>query len=320
MADVIELVRAFKALGSSAPTQSGPLRYQAIAVPPHGSVSLAKTAAGEAALLIHTTAAQEAVPPPLRLEHLTVQHGIAGVVHTAQGKQQGTYSLVVLKGADGNLVEMFLRFAMAFANQLSAGPTPAEVAVLIQRLVALLQHLRKPNTKVIQGLWAELFVISTRRDPGRWVAGWHVDPMGLHDFMLGDLRVEVKSSATGERVHRFSHKQLCPPTGTEFYLASVLVERMAEGMSVFDVAEDLHRGLTPEQSLILDSGIAAALGSDHSKASEHRFDRSRAMDSLLFFPIAAIPRLGVDVPPGVTDVSYTVRVADIEGVSDLHFE
>lgn len=317
MAERTGLAEAFKALSASASSPTGSLRYQAIEVSQHASVSLAKTAAGEAALLVRTKAAIATAPPPLRLEHLVVQHGIAGTVHTRQGKQQGKYSLVVLKSADGMLTDMFLRFASAFAGQLSTDPEASEVATLIQRLVALLQHLRRPNAKVIQGLWAELFVISTRRDPAPWVAGWHVDPMGLHDFMLGDKRVEVKSSSSGERVHRFSHRQLCPPMGTELHLASVLVERMAQGISVFDLAEDIHHRLPAEESFMLDNGLAAALGADYAKAAEHCFDKSRAADTLLFFPLSVLPRLILEVPVGVSDISYAIRAVDSDGQRDF---
>jgi hypothetical protein len=319
MAEVLELLNAFKSLEVSVPSRGGPVRFQAITVAPHNAVSLAKTVGSEAILLVKTKATVGNPPAPLRLEHITVQHGITGVERTVQGSQQGTYSFVVLKAADSVLVAMFLRFAVSIAGQLSSDPASAEVATLLQRLVALLQHLRKPNAKIIQGLWAELLVISTRNHPGRWVAGWHQDPLDLHDFVFGNLRVEVKSSATGERIHRFSHRQLCPPSGSEFYLASVLVERVAQGVSVFDLAADIHQRLSAEQSLILDTGLASALGSDYTKATEHRFDRSRAVDSLMFYPLIAMPRLRPDIPAGISDISYSVRVSDTDGQRDLLF-
>lgn len=269
-------------------------------------------------LLIQTAPNLDAQPAPLRLEHLTVQHGISGGVHIAQNIEQGTYSLILLNGATQVLVEMFLRFAMAIAQQLSARPTAIEVAALLHRFVSLLQNLRKPNAKVIQGLWAELFVMTTQSNPGRWISGWHTDPMGLHDFVFGATRVEVKSTSSGERVHRFSHRQLFPPIGASFFLASVLVERTALGSSVFRLAEKLHPRLSPELSLVLDSGIAAALGTDYVKADQHRFDESRARDSLRYFPLSTIPRLQADVPGGITEISYTVRVSDGDGDPALH--
>ncbi|MBK6627365.1 MAG: PD-(D/E)XK motif protein [Flavobacteriales bacterium] len=225
--------------------------------------------------------------------------------------------MVVLHGGNKVLVEMFLRFALALAEQISAQPTPSTVAALIQRFVTLLQSLRRPNAKVIQGLWAELFVMTAQSDSGAWVIGWHTDPMSLHDFVLGARRVEVKSSATGERVHRFSHRQLSPTAETSLHVASVLVERIGQGSSVFNLAEELHRRLSPEQSLVLDNGIAAALGADYFKAEQHRFDESRARGSLRYFPLSVIPRLQADVPTGVSEISYTVRLSDVDGETVL---
>jgi hypothetical protein len=312
-----ELLNAFEALPASRDSSAGLSAFHTLPVLSQGPVLIAKTALGEACMLVRTTASLATLPPPLRLENLTVQHGIDGRVYIGSSVAAGTFSLVVLRNSEHSLVEMFVRFSVAFAHQIPADPTAADVSSHIQKLVSLLQHLRKPSTKTIQGLWSELFLIATRDNPERWVNGWHVDPMGLHDFMFEDIRVEVKSSAAQVRTHRFSHNQLSTPSGTSLFVASVLMERSAQGVSVFDLAEKAHALLSPNASLLLDSTIISTLGLDYLKAADIKFDLSCASDSLLFFPLDAVPRLSADTPDRVTDVSYTVRLIDSDGSRDL---
>ncbi len=312
-----ELLKAFESLPASRDSSAGLSTFHTLHVLSQGPVLIAKTALGEACMLVRTAGSLATLPPPLRLENLTVQHGIEGRVHIGTRVASGTFSLAVLRNNQRSLVEMFVRFAVAFAHQLPADPTAADVASHIQKLVSLLQHVRKPSTKTIQGLWSELFLIATRDNPERWVNGWHVDPMGLHDFIFEENRVEVKSSSAQVRSHRFSHNQLSPPRGASLFVASVLMERSGQGISVFDLAERAHARLSPNASLLLDTTITSTLGLDYVKAAEVKYDFACASDTLLFFPLDLVPRLSADIPDLVTDVSYTVRLIDSDGNRDL---
>jgi len=315
-----DLSRIFESLPISEEPSSGRAAFHASPVCSNEHVLIAKTAQGRACLLVLTASSEETSPPPLRLENLTVQHGIEGRVRTNIGIREGVFSLIALLTGDKLLVDMFLRFAAAFVQHFPQRPTPSGVSLELQRLVDLLQSLRKPATKTIQGLWAELFLIASRAKPSRWIDGWHTDPMGLHDFVFGDTRVEVKSTMAHERSHRFSHDQLSAPARVELFIASVLVERSNHGISVFDLADTIHQKASPEDSLLLDTIIASTLGTDHAKARDVKFDPHRATDSLLFFPLKAVPRLTEEIPALLMDVSYTVRLNDPDGMTSLSVE
>ncbi len=313
------LLQAFEELPESNSTSQGSAVYRTFPVVSKGPVLVAKTAQGNACLLVRTVTTAGGLPPPMRLENLIVQHALTGKVHVQQSIEEGIFTLIALGAHDRALVAVFFRFAQVLAQQLPSQPTASEVATQIQGLVELLQHLRKPSTKTVQGLWAELLVMDTRLDPERWISAWHVDPMGLHDFILGENRVEVKSSSGQVRQHRFSHNQLSAPVGSSLSIASVLVERSGQGLSVFDLSERLHSRLTPNASFVLDSTIAATLGLDFHKAREIRFDSESAQASLLFFSLAVVPRLTEMVSVRISDVSYAVRLNDPDGQRDLIF-
>lgn len=312
-----DLSRIFKSLTVSEEPSSGRAAFHASPVSSNEHVLIAKTAQGRACLLVLTASSEETSPPPLRLENLTVQHGIEGRVQTANEVADGVFSLITLRTSEKLLVDMFLRFVAAFVQHFPQHPTASEVSLELQRLVNLLQNLRKPATKTIQGLWTELFLIASRAKPSRWINGWHTDPTGLHDFVFGDTRVEVKSTMALERSHRFSHDQLSAPAEVELFIASVLVERSNRGISVFDLADTIHQKVSPEESLLVDTIIASTLGTDHAKASDIKFDPHRAKDSLLFFPLKAVPQLTEDIPARLMDVSYTVRLNESDGLPSI---
>jgi len=313
------LLQAFDELPVSKNTAQGLSVFRAVPVVANGPVLLAKTALGDACLLVRTVSASGGLPPPMRLENLKVQHSLTGKVHVQQGIEEGAFTLITLGSNDPALVAVFLRFAQVLTQQLPSRPKASEVATQIQGLVELLQNLRQPSTKTIQGLWAELLVMDTRLDPESWISAWHVDPMGLHDFILGESRVEVKSSSGQVRQHRFSHNQLNAPVGSSLSIASVLVERSGQGLSVFDLSERLHSRLTVSASFVLDNTISATLGLDFQKAREIRFDQDSARASLLFFPLGVVPRLNEEVSDRISDIAYSVRLLDSDGQQDPVF-
>jgi hypothetical protein len=314
------LLRVFESLPVSEEPSSSRAAFHAAPLDSNEHVLIAKTGQGRACLLVLTAYPAETSPPPLRLENLTVQHGIEGRVRTNAGIAEGIFSLIVLRTSDKLLLDMFLRFAAAFVQHFPKRPTASDVSLELQRLVNLLQSLRKPATKTIQGLWAELFLIASRDKPVRWIKGWHIDPIGLHDFVFGDTRVEVKSTMAHERTHRFSHDQLSAPAGVALFIASVVLERSNNGVSVFDLADRIRKKVSPDESLLLDAMIASTLGRDYNKTNEVKFDSHRATDSLLFFPLSAVPRLSEEIPVRLMEVSYTVRLDDTDGMPSLSME
>jgi hypothetical protein len=163
----------------------------------------------------------------------------------------------------------------------------------------MLQTLRHKGVKTIQGLWAELILIDRSLSPAEWVKAWHNDPMELHDFCLPAVRVEVKSSSARIRKHHFSHRQLCALPDADLFIASVYVERIANGKSVQDIASEIRGRVNPQEAFKLDEIIISTLGSDFPLAGEIRFDKGLAISSLRFFNLAQVPRIAETIPDGL---------------------
>lgn len=261
---------------------------------------------GHPCLLISVAQGGNVLPAPMQLEHLTVQHGLTGVCREEAGSFAFNFSFVELRSAEPVLVEVFLDFCRDISIALGANPTAKQIALQIRHLADLLQCLRAPGIRTVQGLWAELFVISQMTNAEKWVEGWHVDPMQLHDFVFQGSRIEVKSSSGRERLHKFSHDQLHFLHGSAFWLASILVDRSSSGDSVFDLAMNVKARIDAKSAMKLDAVLLKTLGEGYLSARDVKFDSSGAAASLRFYARSEIPSLPDLIPDSVFDVTYAV--------------
>lgn len=164
----------------------------------------------------------------------------------------------------------------------------------------------------MQGLWAELFLISRAYDAVTSVMAWHLNPEDRYDLSAGDQRVEVKSAIGRVRQHYFSLEQLRPPMGTTLLIASMFVERTGAGLSVLELANQIRARVSnnPDALLRIDQVIGLTLGENWRYASEERFDQALAQTSLTFFEAEVVPALEWDIPPGISEVRFK---ADLTG-------
>jgi hypothetical protein len=199
---------------------------------------------------------------------------------------------------------------------MTLGPTPTAAAVrrAVSGLVELFQALTAPALKSIQGLWAELLLIRYATDAvtGAWRALAHEHA----DFVADRQRIEVKSSSTRERAHRFSLAQLTPPAPARLIVASAFVERIGGGMSMRQLVDEVRRKLTRCSELLtrFDATFYACLGANWNDAMEECFDLELARDSLQFFDAKLVPKISEPVPTGVSEIRF---VSDLSTVSAL---
>ena len=237
---------------------------------------LGKDAQGKPLLLISILdVPSRRQPAPIVLEHLTVMYNQNCRVSRPDSTfEEGRFTVVRCTGEDATLPAYFLRVASAILISLKNRPTQSDVANAMDRLIELFRAMTKPPRKSVQGLWAELFLISHARQPAILVNAWHTVTEDLYDFAIDDQRIEVKSFSGQVRQHHFSLEQLHPPEGVKTLVASVFVERTQAGESIADLREKIQGSLgsNPDSLLHLDTVIALTLGDGWHHASEVRFD------------------------------------------------
>lgn len=76
----------------------------------------------------------------------------------------------------------------------------------MNQLIELFRAIAKPARKSLQGLWAELFLISQACQPAILVDAWHTAPEDSYDFAVDNQRIEVKSFSGQICQHHAVHR------------------------------------------------------------------------------------------------------------------
>jgi len=288
----------------SPPPDTGQLTFSAVPIPRHEQHRLAKDVEGAPCLLL---CVQDVAPrpAPIRLEHLSVEHNAHCTVYTTDGESVGRFTILRCQNASSPLRELFLCLAEPLLYDLREHPTPTDIHRVVTALVELFRAAATPGRKTVQGLWAELFVIASADCPNILIQAWHTAPEDRYDFANGPKRIEVKSSGTRVRQHRFSLEQLTPTPGTRVIVASLFAEQSAGGASIDDL---LTRIVSIVDAAALQAHLQRitylALGNTWLEAMTAKFDTEVAAASLRFVDATAVPSLTGPVPPGVTRVRF----------------
>lgn len=290
------------------PTESGHFRLGPELSP--GCI-VAKTHAGHAAILI------DAIPTgtsnPRRLERLAYEPPRLLEIIGEQQRTTKRFASLVCLSDDVSLVEAFWRIVSCTFECDTAQITEDQLETRIDELIDLFRALERPGNTTVQGLWAELAVISWSRNPARALAAWHSNPNALHDFAAGADRLEVKSCGTGLREHELRLEQLSELPGGRTLLASVVLERNERGENVADLVQDIlvRCQHVSEHRRKLESLVLRSLGSGWHEASDVRFDSARARSSLKLYQARAIPNFAHPIPPEIKQVRFRVDLSNI---------
>lgn len=222
---MLNLIELFHSFDASATTESEE-RFSAIPIPEYEQHRLGKDTQGQPLLLISVLEGRgQREPVPIILEHLTVMYNLRCRVARPDGtSEEERFTIVRCTSEDTTLQTYFLRVASSIIISLKEQSTQSDVAHSVNQLIELFRAMVKPPRKSVQGLWAELFLISEARQPVLLVDAWHTEPEDRYDFAMDEQRIEVKSFSGQIRQHHFSLGQLHPPAGVNVLVASVRVE------------------------------------------------------------------------------------------------
>jgi hypothetical protein len=312
---MLDLLPVYDGLSPPSRGRSVGTRFTAVPIEGYERHRIGKDAESNATLLISVAASLDAKwPAPIVLEHLSVQHDVECRITQPGGTTEtGRFTLVRCRGGDRMLDGYFLRIAGIMVALLGDSPSDRDVNTAIERLVQLFRAMAGSPRKSVQGLWAELLLITRSRDPRRMVGAWHVVASDRYDFSQGAERLEVKSAAGRTRQHHFSLDQLLPIPGTDVLIVSMLVERAGAGASVAELANEVRGRVGGDVGLVLHVHdiVLEALGTGWRAALEERFDRQLAESSMSFYEPEAIPRVDDRLPSGVSDVHFRVDLTRV---------
>lgn len=288
--------------------------FAAVPFPEHPSHRVAVNTAGDATILI-CTRPEPASPAliPVRTQNIEVAFSSPYRVRYPSGESQDeVFTAVTCLSPDPPVVRYFFNLLGALIDTLGANPGIAEVDAAVRSASQLFQALVLPATKAVQGIWAELLILTSSQDVARAASAWHSVPEERYDFAIGPDRLEVKSSGYRQRIHHFSLEQLVPPAGADLWIASLFVERSSGGLTLEALLAEVGGSVDAGENFRIRRHVAETLGASFGNALEMGFDRQLAVESLRYYPSGLIPRVATPLPREVSGVHFR---ADLNGVT-----
>ena len=316
---MIDLKKLYRQLDThSKPKLSATDYYIASPIPEYPNHRLAQDKNGNPCLLLDTGKAREEIfHPPLKLENLTVLFDVDCKTINKGKFERKRFTVICCMGNDQLMNNYFLRIGNTIISIIGKTPTTDKIYDAIDKLIELFRVLNSAPRKSVQGLWAELFVISISTNPTSLLEAWHQSPLEKYDFSKNDQRIEVKSATHEKREHYFSLDQLSPKDGLEVLVASIFVERIGTGLSVLDLADTIRSRINFEPELLfhIDNVINMTLGEKWRLAIKDTFDHQLAKKSLQFYFSNTIPSIDQELPKAISDVHFKV---DLTNISSIH--
>jgi len=273
-----ELLQIFKKIQPPTQDSSGTEIFSGIPVPYANQHHLGCDKRGRPAILLKVLESDPNAPV-ISLENLRVEHNINCRIVTPSGKTiSGAFSLIHCTSENESLKSYFLRVMDALLSSLSQDPTSDEIARSVDELALLFMALRKPSSKTIHGLWAEMFLMVESAKPVDMLKAWHQESSEHFDFSSGFQRIEVKCSANRIRSHYFSIEQVYPPKGVSALIASLFVEQSSGGKSLLELWNSIRDYASGNTELVMKAERICmnTLGESWSESSKKCYDNELA--------------------------------------------
>lgn len=242
----------------------------------------------------------------------TIQYRPPASVEVVAAGQNRSARLAILecRTTDAELAAYFFRIVDSVLVSDGRTADEAHFEAALDAIVTLFRALQRPAQRSVQGLWAELAIITWSARPEVALASWHSDPHALHDFAAGSFRLEIKSTMKALREHSFLLDQLSSMSPGATLIGSLMLTEDPDGANLGDLLDAIRSRLRQgaESVVRLEVIVAESLGQAWHEARDVRFDAERARKSLRLYAVEDIPTVPQPLPAEVKDVRF---VADL---------
>lgn len=249
-------------------------------------------------------------------ELLSVEYNQKCRLASEMGEFENTYAIITLRSLEWTLQSSFLDIVILMLYKMQIVPSRKELEIEIEKLITIFSAMHNPPVKKMQGLWGELLVIERSKYPETLINAWHSSPNAKFDFTLGRDKIEVKTTSSENRIHKFSLDQLNPSPTSRLLIASIIVRESGEGnggKSIQNLFDSIYQRVTgSKERLHLYEVMAETIGSDITKLNSIFFDYTEAADTLKYYRAQDIPHINKNnVPAGVSEVKFTSSLTEV---------
>lgn len=224
------------------------------------------------------------------------------------------YTIILLKSQESDIQKYFLDLVFIVLKKLPTKPTVNALKREIFKVISLFTAPPVFSKEIVKGLWAELFVIASSKNPLYLIHSWHVSPEDKYDFNDGIDKIEVKATNSSERLHTFSIEQLNPNKDSKLIIASIIVVPSGQGVNIFNLIDAISKKITDTDALLKLKEISyQTIGPHLEEANKIRFDISMATNTYKLYNHYEIPSISIsDIPQEVSNVHFSSCLKDVK--------
>ncbi len=257
------------------------------------------------------------IEAPLKTAYITLIPNWFYCLTLSDGsKVEKFFHMIKCSSNKGEDIITFLSLLQAFIEQ-SPGCKAASANISfffrdIMRLFSIQPAIDKASER--QGLWGELFVMRSVRGYSFWAPYWHNVITDVFDFSTNKKRLEVKTSASGQRIHFITHQQVYARFGEEIILASLIVHEDQTSLCLRDLINECKTAFLGSKDYIKIEKAARHAGMCDAQDTGPSFSLLSAQASLAFYRSEDIPHFDMPEPPGVSQTSFRADLSSVPKV------
>jgi len=237
----------------------------------------------------------------------------------------GVFTIVQFSETDREVVRIFLNLIEDLFFGVLEDFSNRRVRAKILDLAEMFRETRLEINDIV-GLWGEVFLIGRAKNQDRAVSCWSQNRYARFDFVSDSYSVEVKSTISSVRSHRFSLDQLRPSSNSNVYIASLQLVENLNGATISEIVERTCEIITdPAIRRELVSQCLRKGGSDVFRSDLRLSPLEKECAVLIFraedIPVPLVePGDPIDKVKFNVDLTSTTPLSEAEAISVLTFE
>jgi len=218
---------------------------------------------------------------------------------------------------DSLLNKFFINLCSVIISELGETPLINKVNAYIEKIKLLFTKLIVRTNLTELGLWGELFIIATSKEPEYLIQSWHINKTDKFDFNDGQGKLEIKTTTKGNRIHHFSLEQLNQQSQENTLVGSIMTSEINLGLSVSDLCDIIIEkiGVNGESMKLFTDKLFNVAGSDLDSFCR-KFDFSTAKMQTLYFLPNDIPSIKPEcISLGVSEIKFASNLEQVKNIN-----
>lgn len=231
-------------------------------------------------------------------------------MNTVLENDNTTYYFHIIKSKKNDFVSV-QQFTVVFDYIFKKIQKPiddSELYILIDSIQEYFRITTESDKYALQiGVFGELLSIKQLYENGYQdiVKKYHKNFYSKHDIEISDkCRVEIKTTSSSNRIHRFGHDQIYRQD-VDVYVISSILEPSEEGTSLYEMFMNVMELYNNPDSVFALQKLMKRCGVSNTDEGL-KFALKKAVDDLRFYDAKSLPRIEQAAPNGVTNIAYDV--------------